>query len=221
MPKKKKNNDTTTIKAAYIGLFATLSATIIIVMSNIYLKDTTSRETVETNVFLVKDTISEKVKTLPYKNIITTSKSKLPLEKDTIDRVGIMPFAFYSKDDKLSYLQFSFPENLNSSLSEIPNIEMVEILQREKIFNEIDFQQTDYFSKENAVKLGKQYGASIVVMGSVTINTDVIVINSRMVYVATGRVIKSSIISIEGSLDSIWSLQDNFSQEVLENLNKA
>ena len=107
-----------------------------------------------------------------------------------------------------------------SCFNDIENIEIVEILQRGNVINELEIQQSKYFNPEMAAKLGKQVGATIVVLGSVQVVETNIRVTIRFVNVESGRVNENSIVFVKGKLNEVLNIQSELNRLIINEFKK-
>ncbi|MDH5681044.1 MAG: FlgO family outer membrane protein [Spirochaetota bacterium] len=104
--------------------------------------------------------------------------------------IVILPFKVVSANDKLNYLGKGIPDILITTLSHGEGINIVERDRISDVMKELELTQTDLFSESNAVKVGQLTGSRYIITGTLTVIEDYVRIDSRIIDIESGKVIK-------------------------------
>jgi outer membrane protein OmpA-like peptidoglycan-associated protein len=115
----------------------------------------------------------------------------------------ISEFKNISKNKKYDWLKIGIPEQMNSFLYNVKDINLIERNNLNKILQEQQLKQSG-ITKEGTVKIGKIIGASHIITGSYHINNTEITINARMINTETAKLLR--VASITGEIENINSL---------------
>jgi TolB-like protein len=106
-----------------------------------------------------------------------------------------------------------------SDLSSVPEIQLVERERMQDIVKEIDAQHTQYFDSTTSVKVGKMIGAEYVVVGSFATVKPQMRIDTRVVRVETGEVVKTA--QVTGDQDKFFDLEQKLADQLIDGLGVA
>jgi len=106
-----------------------------------------------------------------------------------------------------------------SDLSVVPEIQLVERERMQDLIKEIDLQETKYFDSTTTVKTGKMIGAEYVVVGSFHQAEPQMRIDTRVVRVATGEVVKTA--QVVGDKDKFFDLEQDLANKLIDGLGVA
>jgi TolB-like protein len=106
-----------------------------------------------------------------------------------------------------------------SDLSPVKEIQLVERDRMQDLLKEIDLQHTKYFDSTTAVRTGKMVGAEYVVVGSFAAVDPQMRIDTRVVRVATGEIVKSA--QVTGDQDKFFDLEKKLSDRLIDGLGIA
>jgi TolB-like protein len=106
-----------------------------------------------------------------------------------------------------------------SDLSPVKEIQLVERERMQDLLKEIDLQRTRYFDSTTAVKAGKMVGAEYVVVGAFITADPQMRIDTRVVRVATGEVVKSA--QVTGDQNKFFDLEKALSDRLIDGLGIA
>ncbi len=150
------------------------------------------------------------------------SKKKLNIEDSSKKiKIAILPFECISNENKYLWLSKGLPEMLITTLSSVTKYIVIEGNMRDKVLEEIDFQQGKYIDKKSAVKIGKLLGSQQIILGSYQINNDKLEIISRIVNVENGSVETGSIVKHTGNISDPFMAERDYSLKVADLLKKA
>ncbi|MBI3599261.1 MAG: hypothetical protein HY097_01270 [Nitrospinae bacterium] len=129
-------------------------------------------------------------------------------------RVAVFTFKEASEKAKAGGFGDAIAEFLTTSLVNLTYFDVVEREQLKKIIEEQSLSQTG--ALESAQKLGEIMGIDVFIMGSVTLLGELVEIDSRLVDVATGRVITAQNVSAEG-LPKVREAVKDMSNKIVTN----
>jgi TolB-like protein len=141
------------------------------------------------------------------KELLSTTPSKpTSVSSDAkIMRIAVLPFQFNSADEKYTWISKGVPDALTTELAGKISYQFIENLQRDKVLEEINFQQTKYVDEASAVRIGKLLGAQQVIVGSCQLLNNEMEINSRLIDVETGTIMKKA--QVRGEIKNVFQLQ--------------
>jgi TolB-like protein len=106
-----------------------------------------------------------------------------------------------------------------SDLSAVQEIQLVERERMQDLVKEIDMQRTKYFDSTTAVKTGKMLGAEYVVVGAFATVDPQMRIDTRVVRVATGEIVKTA--QVTGDQDKFFDLEQDLANKLIDGLGIA
>src|SRR5215468_8741135 len=106
-----------------------------------------------------------------------------------------------------------------SDLSPVKEIQLVERDRMQDLLKEIDLQHTRYFDSTTSVKAGKMVGAEYVVVGSFTAVDPQMRIDTRVVRVATGEIVKTA--QVTGDQNKFFDLEQALANKLIDGLGIA
>ena len=133
-------------------------------------------------------------------------------------KIVILPYEYLSDDIKYQWLSKGFSETLIEPILNTEKYTVLEGTLRDKVINEINFQQGKYVDIKSAVKIGKMLGANEIVIGSYQVHENKIMIFSRIVDVETSKIIDNSSINFEDSILDPFKMQKNYSDFFVKKL---
>ena len=102
-------------------------------------------------------------------------------------KVAVMEFENNSGKQDLEHLKKGIRDMITTDITQVNDITVVEQARIDQILKEINFSRSEYFDKENSVKIGKMIGASYLLTGSYLLNKNTIRIDVRLVNVRLCR----------------------------------
>lgn len=132
-------------------------------------------------------------------------------DNDKINKIAILPFENISQNSNFEWLSKGLSESLLEPFSRSKKYFIIEGTLRNKVLEEIEFQQSKYVDIKSAVKIGKMLGAKNIVIGSYQVNENTISITSRIVDVESGKIKENSTFRYEGSIKEPFQMQKDFS----------
>lgn len=106
-----------------------------------------------------------------------------------------------------------------SDLSAVPEVQLVERDRIQDLVDEIDRQGTKYFDSTTAVGVGRMTGAEYVVVGAITAVRPQMRIDTRVVRVASGEIVKAA--EVRGKEDQLFDLQQKLAHRLIDGLDVA
>lgn len=120
-------------------------------------------------------------------------------------RIAIIYFDNSSDDKKLDQLKKGLADMLISDLSKVSMLDVVERARLEEILKEQKLNNSAKFDQETATKIGKLLGAEHIMTGSFFELMGRLRIDSRLIDVETGRIIKSE--GVDGPTGTFFDLE--------------
>ena len=133
--------------------------------------------------------------------------------------VAILYFDNYTGSSDYDPLGRGISSMMISDLSVVKEIQLVERERMQDLINEIDRQQTKYFDSTTSVKAGKMIGAEYVVVGAFAAVQPQVRIDTRVVRVATGEVVKTA--QVTGDQDKFFDLEQDLANKLIDGLGVA
>lgn len=103
-----------------------------------------------------------------------------------------------------------------SDLVDVPAIRVVERAHLQDLLDELELQQSGAFDPATARKVGRLAGAQYVVLGSIVAMEPQIEIDTRVVRIETGEVMKAT--RVKGREKQIFDLQRRLANQLIEDL---
>lgn len=121
--------------------------------------------------------------------------------------IAIVNFKNTSADEDLDYLEETIAEAISTTLAAGSRLEIVERGLLEEALKEIEMSMIGIVDEKTAAEVGRAVGANAVLVGSFVSIGRIIRINTRLVDVQTGKVIKAG--NVQGSVgEEIFHLMD-------------
>lgn len=175
--------------------------------------------TYNNNVYKIVDSNSKTKATELDENLKTDFYPKVNSNDDGKIKITILPFENISTVKEYEWLSKGIPETLLTSISNDTKYVVLEGNLRDKVLNEIEFQQGKYVDIKSAVRIGKLIGANEIIIGSYQISNERIKIVSRTVDVQSGKIIPNSTIEYEDYLSEPFKMQKNYSNYFINKSN--
>ncbi len=136
----------------------------------------------------------------------------LALPASAARSVAVMPLVKGSAPDDYDGLGTALAGMLITDLSQVPELQLVERERLGDILAEISLGETGYLDPKTAQRLGRGVGAEMVVTGSFSVIDEALLIDTRMVAVQSGAIVKAA--HATGPLADFVSVE----KEVVESL---
>ncbi len=130
--------------------------------------------------------------------------------------IAVIPFQNITGDKEKNWIGAGFSETLTTKLVKVSEITVLERENLSKILDEIKFQYTGAVDEKTAVKMGKLYGADVLVFGAFQVIGEKLKITARFVDVETRKVIDTA--EANGNISDIFKLQDEIAFNLMDSL---
>lgn len=133
--------------------------------------------------------------------------------------VAILYFDNYTGSADNDPLGKGISSMMISDLSVVQEIQLVERERMQELIKEQEAQRTKYFDSTTAVRTGKMIGAQYVVVGSFSTVKPQMRIDTRVVRVETGEVVKTA--QVTGDQDKFFDLEQALADKLIDGLGLA
>lgn len=133
--------------------------------------------------------------------------------------VAVLSFDNYTGKPDYDPLGKGVASMMISDLSSVPEIQLVERERTQDLVKEMELQHSRYFDSTTAVKAGHLVGAQYVVVGAFNAIDPKIRIDTRVVRVATGEIVKTA--QVTGDQDKFFDLEQTLSNRLIDGLGVA
>jgi TolB-like protein len=130
--------------------------------------------------------------------------------------VAVLYFDNYTGKSDYDPLGKGISSMMISDLSPVKEIQLLERDRMQDLLKEIDLQHTKYFDSTTSVKVGKMVGAEYVVVGAFATVQPQMRIDTRVVRVATGEVVKSA--QVTGDENKFFDLEKALADRLIDGL---
>lgn len=193
----KKNN-----KFVVFSVIGALVVAIIFLVSNLYKNDYKEIEKATNNNVITANEVTEDNEKTAEEVI---EKVNEVTKNVNAKRIAIIYFDNSSDDKKLDQLKKGLADMLISDLSKVSMLDVVERAKLEEILKEQNLNNSDNFDTKTATKIGKLLGAEHIMTGSFFELMGRLRIDSRLIDVETGKIIKSE--GIDGPTGTFFDLE--------------
>jgi len=153
---------------------------------------------------------------------VTTAAGRTP-HRPTADptrkTVAVLSFTNGSGDAQYDPLGKGIAAMMITDLSSVPSIELVERERLNDISGELQLQQSKMVDPATAASLGKLVGAQYVVTGAITALDPRVRLDTRVVRVETGQIVKTA--EVTGEQKKFFELQQKLSKALIRGLDVA
>jgi TolB-like protein len=146
-----------------------------------------------------------------------SSRNSKPAEPKK--NVAILYFDNYTGSADYDALGKGISSMMISDLSSVKEIQLLERDRMQDLIKEVDNQHTKYFDSTTAVKVGKMVGAEYVVVGSFSTVKPQMRIDTRVVRVQTGEIVKTA--QVTGDQDKFFDLEKKLADRLIDGLGLA
>ncbi len=133
-------------------------------------------------------------------------------------RMVILPFRNITREPADEWLSESFSENLTMTLVKQDNLRLIERQQIQSVLQEQSFTQSAFADPETAPELGRLLGANKILLGNFQKIGNTLIVNTRIVDVATGQIESGLATQVRGQADQVLALQSQLSQSLVRSL---
>jgi TolB-like protein len=151
--------------------------------------------------------------------VIAATPASAPAAAAAKKTVAILYFDNYTGSSEYDPLGRGISSMMISDLSVVKEIQLVERDRMQDLIKEIDLQQTKYFDSTTSVKAGKMIGAEYVVIGAFATVQPQMRIDTRVVRVETGEVVKTA--QVTGDQDKFFDLEQELANKLIDGLGIA
>ena len=130
--------------------------------------------------------------------------------------VAVLYFDNYTGKSDYDPLGKGISSMMISDLSPVKEIQLVERERMQDLLKEIDLQHTKYFDSTTSVRVGKMVGAEYVVVGAFAAVQPQMRIDTRVVRVATGEIVKSA--QVTGDENKFFDLEKALADRLIDGL---
>ena len=130
--------------------------------------------------------------------------------------VAVLYFDNYTGKSDYDPLGKGISSMMISDLAPVKEIQLVERDRMQDLLKEIDLQHTKYFDSTTSVKVGKMMGAEYVVVGAFAAVEPKMRIDTRVVRVATGEIVKSA--QVTGDQNKFFDLEKALADRLIDGL---
>jgi TolB-like protein len=130
--------------------------------------------------------------------------------------VAVLYFDNYTGKSDYDPLGKGISSMMISDLSPVKEIQLVERDRMQDLLKEIDLQHTKYFDSTTSVRVGKMMGAEYVVVGAFAAVEPQMRIDTRVVRVATGEIVKSA--QVTGDQNKFFDLEKALADRLIDGL---
>jgi TolB-like protein len=127
--------------------------------------------------------------------------------------LAVLDFDNNSGDARYDPLGKGIAAMMVTDLAGVPALQLVERSRLQDLIDEMDLQQTRHFDPATAQSVGRMVGAEYVVIGSIVALSPQIRLDTRIVRVATGEVVKTA--QVTGRENRLFELQQKLADELL------
>lgn len=133
--------------------------------------------------------------------------------------VAVLSFDNYTGKPDYDPLGKGVASMMISDLSSVPEIQLVERERTQDLVKEMELQHSKYFDSTTAVKAGHLVGAQYVVVGAFNAVDPKIRIDTRVVRVETGEIVKTA--HVTGDQDKFFDLEQTLTDRLIDGLGVA
>jgi TolB-like protein len=130
--------------------------------------------------------------------------------------LAVLDFDNNSGDARYDPLGRGLAAMMVTDLGEVPALRLVERARLQDLLDELDRQQTPHFDPATAQDIGRLVGAEYVLIGSIVALSPQVRLDTRIVQVATGEVVKTA--QVTGRENRLFELQQKLADELLDGI---
>lgn len=130
--------------------------------------------------------------------------------------IAVLPLTRGAGGPELEGLGSALADMVVTDLSAVPGLVLVERQRLSDVLSELELAETEFIDESSAQEMGRGLGAEMVVVGSFTALEGQLVIDVRLVAVATGVVVKAA--RSEGVLSDFVSIEKDVVEGLVEGL---
>ena len=130
--------------------------------------------------------------------------------------VAVLPLTKGAAGPELDGFGSALADMMVTDLSMVPDLQLVERQRLADVLAELELAETDFIDESSAQELGHGLGAELVVVGSFSVVQGKLVIDSRIVAVATGAVLRAA--RAEGEVVDFVSIEKDVVEGLVDGL---
>ncbi len=130
--------------------------------------------------------------------------------------LAVLDFDNHSGTARYNPLGKGLAAMLVTDLAEVSAIQLVERNRLQDLVDEMDRQQSEYFDPSTAQEVGRLIGAEYVVFGSIAAVDPQVRLNTRIVQVSTGEIVKTA--EVTGRENRLFDLQEKLADELMDGI---
>jgi TolB-like protein len=130
--------------------------------------------------------------------------------------VAVLPMVKGAGGPELDGFGAALADMMVTDLSTVAGLQLVERSRLHEIVAELELGESAFIDPASAQKLGSGLGAELVVMGSFSVVKDTMVIDTRLVAVATGAIVKAA--RSEGEVGDFVSIEKDVIEKLVDGL---
>lgn len=120
-------------------------------------------------------------------------------------KIAVLEFENNSGKPDLEHLKKGIRDMITTDITQVNDITVVERARIDQVFKEINLSKSEYFDKDNSVKIGKLIGASYLLTGAYLLDNNTMRIDVRFVNVNSGMVVYAE--KVQGQRDDFFDLE--------------
>ena len=133
--------------------------------------------------------------------------------------LAVLDFDNHSGNPRYDPLGKGIAAMMVTDLASVPAIQLIERQRVQDLLAEMDLQRSDYADPETAQMVGSLIGAEFVVLGSIVAFEPQVLINTRIVQVSTGEIVKTA--EVSGRENRLFDLQEKLADELIDGIEIA
>jgi len=153
---------------------------------------------------------------LPGLLLVAATAVPAPAVAEELRTVAVLPMAKGAGGPELDGFGAALADMMVTDLSTVAGLQLVERARLQEVVAELHLAESDFIDPASAQKLGSGLGAELIVMGSFSVVKDAMVIDTRLVAVATGAVVKAA--RAEGVVSDFVSIEKDVIETLVEGL---
>lgn len=119
--------------------------------------------------------------------------------------IAVLEFENNSGSKNMEHLKKGIRDMITTDIACVNDVVIVERARINQVLKEINFSKSEYFDKENSVKIGKLAGASFLLTGSYLFNEKNIRIDVRLIQVSSGVIVYTE--KVQGKQEDFFDLE--------------
>lgn len=133
--------------------------------------------------------------------------------------IAIVSFDNLTDDNSLDWLERGISESVTTDLLLMDKFVVIERMKIDNVIQEQKLTLSGLIEESGATKVGELIGAESIILGSYQIINNSIRINCRLINTESGNIMRAA--KVDGSFDSIFSLQDELVLDLFPSITKS